>query len=159
MKRCLVAHRSYRSGSSLRTLALWPTSSRVSRPAALVALAAFLVLLGNESAPAQPTTPAARQQVARAAVDMPVVLTQVPAGRPVGRPENSGQGRVPGRLPILIQRPGSSCSPPMAPLGFSRPTSTAPATRTFRLTVDESFLRARPPLEGTGISMRWTCKA
>jgi len=82
MKRCLVAHRSYRSRSrsSLRTLALWPTSSRVSQPAALVALAAFLVLLGNESAPAQSTTPAPRQQVARAAVDMPVVLTRVPAG-------------------------------------------------------------------------------
>jgi len=56
----------------------------VSRPAALVALAAFLVLPGNESALAQSTTPAARQQVARAAVDMPVVLTQVPAGRTPG---------------------------------------------------------------------------
>jgi hypothetical protein len=43
-----------------------------------------LVLPGNESALAQWTTPAARQQVARAAVDMPVVLTQVPAGRTPG---------------------------------------------------------------------------
>jgi len=43
-----------------------------------------LVLPGKESALAQSTTPAARQQVARAAVDMPVVLTQVPAGRTPG---------------------------------------------------------------------------
>ena len=57
-----------------------------------------------------------------------------PRCRPVGRPEISGSGRVPGRLPILIRQPGLCCSPPMARLGFSRPSSIAPAMRTFRLT-------------------------
>src|SRR5271157_2859900 len=120
MKRCLVAHRSYRSrsGSSLRTLALWPISSRVSRPAALAALAAFLVLLGNESAPAQSTTPAPRQQVARAAVEMPVVLTRVPAG---GTPGELRPGPRAGAAADLDPAARLVLLAPMAPLGFSRP--------------------------------------
>jgi hypothetical protein len=78
-----------------------------------VALAAFLVLLGNAAALSQSTTPAARQQSPRAAVDLPVVLTQVPVGSATGEPgpgPHAGADAQPGpgaRL-VLLARDGTT---------------------------------------------------
>ena len=145
-----------RPGSSLRPLALWLTSSRSIRPATLVALAAFLVLPGNESALVQATTPAARQQAARAAVDMPVVLTQVPAGRTLGelRPE---------------PRAGAAADlDPAARLVLLAPDgSTRVLTSHFHSACDADvavdggriLFAGKTAAGGTGISTSWTCKA